>query len=103
MALTPAERETIILFDEADDNAVVTTYNVRLLNRLEKLSSERPEDVKFLRALMGGVRGGEYVVPKSWVKIRPPRILTEDQLCVMRERGMLLAQRSAHNNDQEGE
>jgi len=35
MKLSPAERETIILFSDADDTASVYTYDRRLIKKLE--------------------------------------------------------------------
>lgn len=37
MKLSPAERETIILFSDADDTASVYTYDRRLIKKLDAL------------------------------------------------------------------
>ena len=37
MKLTPAERETIILYDEAGDTANVYTYDHKLIEKLKQL------------------------------------------------------------------
>ena len=95
MKLTPAERETVITFDEERKQAVVTTFNPRFLNQLEWLAGERPDDVKFVKHIVPEdcARGGEYLIPKAWVKIRPPRQLTEEQIEELRQRGRALAAR----------
>lgn len=95
MKLTPAERETVITFDEEQKQAVVTTFNPRFLNQLERLAGERPDDVKFVRRIVpeGCARSGEYLIPKAWVKIRPPRQLTEEQIEELKQRGRALAAR----------
>ena len=95
MKLTPAERETVITFDEERKQAVVTTFNPRLLNQLEWLAGERPDDVKFAKHIVPEdcARSGEYLIPKAWVKIRPPRQLTEEQIEELKQRGRALAAR----------
>ena len=100
MKLTPAERETVITFDEERKQAVVTTFNPRFLNQLERLAGERPDDVKFVKHIVPEdcARSGEYLIPKAWVKIRPPRQLTEEQIKELRQRGRALA---ARRNDKE--
>ena len=45
MKLSPAERETIILFSDADDTASVYTYDRRLLKKLDALCRKCPEEV----------------------------------------------------------
>ena len=95
MKLTPAERETVITFDEERKQAVVTTFNPRFLNQLEWLAGERPDDVKFVKHIVPEdcARSGEYLIPKAWVKIRPPRQLTEEQIEELKQRGRALAAR----------
>ena len=95
MKLTPAERETVITFDEERKQAVVTTFNPRFLNQLERLAGERPDDVKFVKHIVPEdcARSGEYLIPKAWVKIRPPRQLTEEQIEGLKQRGRALASR----------
>ena len=45
MKLSPAERETIILFSDADDTASVFTYDRRLIKKLDALCRKCPEEV----------------------------------------------------------
>lgn len=77
MKLTNQERETIICFNEADKTAEVFTYNGRMLRDLDKLSSERPDEVQHKKD--NGDGGHTYIVPKKWIKVRASRILTEEQ------------------------
>ena len=44
--LSREERETIILYTEADDRAEVYTHNKKMINRLAKLCAERPDEVE---------------------------------------------------------
>lgn len=95
MKLTSAERETVITFDEERKQAVVTTFNPRFLNQLERLAGERPDDVKFVKHIVpeGCARSGEYLIPKAWIKIKPPRQLSEEQIEELKQRGRALAAR----------
>ena len=43
MRLTKYEKETIILFNESEDEASIYTYNAGLKTRLEKFSREYPK------------------------------------------------------------
>ena len=64
MMLTREEKETIILWNEADDEVDIFTYNKKLIKILEqagvKCISENDE---------GGKR---FLITKDWVKIRKP-------------------------------
>lgn len=70
MKLTPAERETIILFSDADDTASVYTYDKRLIAKLRELHRKQPEKVYPERKECAGAV--TYIVPKSCVSIREP-------------------------------
>jgi len=66
------EQETIVIFNEEEPTASVQIYNSRLKKKLEKAHAERPSEV-FRDA------GGDYIIPKSWIKINPTRILSEKE------------------------
>ena len=69
MKLSPAERETIILFSDADDTASVYTYDRRLIKKLDALCRKCPEEVyEEKRRSSAGAKS--YIVPKSCVSIR---------------------------------
>ena len=70
MKLTPAERETIIVFDEADDNASVYTHDRKLTEKLKQLHKKHPEQIYPKGKCHPGAVS--YVVPKRCVSIRPP-------------------------------
>lgn len=76
MALTNYEKETVILFNEAEDTAIVNTANSALTRRLAALAESRPGEVVHKKSNPPFV---EYVVPKKWIKIVPPRVLSEKQ------------------------
>lgn len=77
MKLSNLERETVITFNEAENFAEVITYNSRMKRTLAGLAADRPEDVQHVKTNPEG--GATYRTPKSWVKIRASRILSEAQ------------------------
>lgn len=82
--LSREERETIILYTEADDRAEVYTHNKKMINRLAKLYAERPDEVEKIReADTGAVT---YTVPRDWVKIIPKRRPSEEQRAAITDR-----------------
>ena len=64
MKLSPAERETIILFSDADDTASVYTYDRRLIKKLDALCRKCPEDV-YEEKTRSSAGAKSYIVPKS--------------------------------------
>lgn len=66
--LTKYERETIILFNEAEPTAIVYTYNTALKNRLAKFSRENPSLAKLNTEYSGG--GVSYTIDKKRLSIR---------------------------------
>lgn len=79
MNLTSIEKETIIVFNEAESEAAVQTYNGKLTRRLEQLERDRPDEVS-------RDHQGDYVIPKTWIKINPTRIMTDEQREQLAER-----------------
>ena len=76
-------RKPIINYNEADKTAGVYTHNRALRRKLEKLATERPEECRLEKVSREG-DAVDYIVPKSWVKIRPTRILSETQKAASR-------------------
>lgn len=83
MSLSAYERETIINYNDDEKTAVVYTCNQTLRKRMDAIVSERPNDCKRTKE---NEHHAEYVIPKSWVKIRPNRILTDEQKVIAAER-----------------
>lgn len=81
MNLTRQEQETIITYTEAEQTAEVFTYRPSLMRQLDALCLERPDEAKHTRD--NGDGGKTYIIPKSWVKIRPTRILSQAQRDVL--------------------
>ena len=78
MKLTMLERETILNFNEAERDASVYTHNLALKRKLEQLARERPDDCRLVRTIHDG-EAVEYMIPKSWIRVKPPRIQTPAQ------------------------
>ena len=83
MILTKYEQETIILFNESESTAAVYTYNTRLQNTLNSLCQSHPEQAT--QTGDNGYGGLTYSLPKKWVKIAPPRVLSEAQKKVLED------------------
>ena len=65
MKLTAIEQETIILYNQAEATAEVETYDVRLLEKLNRLAEKYPDQIR---------KTGEcrFTVPKRCVSVREP-------------------------------
>ena len=66
--LTKYEKETIVLFNEAENTANVYTYNTALKNRLAKFSKENPSCAKLITEYPCGAVA--YEVDKKRLSIR---------------------------------
>ena len=71
--LTMQERETVILFNEADGTAEIETFNPRLLRQLRKVSTS---DGVICEEERPGY--GAYIIPKTMIKIQAPRTISEE-------------------------
>jgi hypothetical protein len=70
------ERETLILFTEAEAAAEIEAHSPAAKRRLAAILRERPEEISLVRH---GEYADCYVLPKRWVKIIPPRRATDKQ------------------------
>ena len=70
------EQETNVNYNAKDLEANVYTAYPRDINRFKKLVQENPNDVKLIREDENGIT---ISVPKNWVKVRPPRKMSEEQ------------------------
>lgn len=84
MSISRIERETVILFNEAEATASVYTYNGALKRKLLGLCSARPTEA---RQTKDDDRGGlTFEVPKRWIKVNAGPVYTEEQRQAMKER-----------------
>ena len=81
--LTNLEKETIILFNEAEDTARVETFNARILNQLRNVAEC---DGVICEEDRTGY--GMYIIPKTMIKIHAPqkrKAMTEEKKAELRE------------------
>ncbi|MDE6590268.1 MAG: hypothetical protein K2K53_08030 [Oscillospiraceae bacterium] len=81
MKLTRIEQETIINFNEAERTASVYTHNEALKTRLLGLCRDYPAQVRQTAANRWG--GLTFELPKKWLKVSPPRVLSPAQRAVL--------------------
>lgn len=70
MKLTPYERETILLYNEAENTASVYTHDHRLIEKLKRLHEKYPDQIYPEKKMRHGAVS--YIVPKRCVGIRSP-------------------------------
>lgn len=83
--MTRVERETIVAYNQQDEEATVMTHDPSLKRKLDKLCEERPDDIQMTLECKGSKN---YIFPKKWIKITPPRKsnLTDEQKAAAAER-----------------
>lgn len=81
MQLTNIERETIAIFNEAERTASVYTHNEALKRQLLELCQSHPEQVR--QTADNGRDGLTFEMPKKWLKVSPPRVLSPAQRAVL--------------------
>ena len=93
MMLSKYERETVIIYNEEESTATISTLSPVMMRRLKKLA-EQSEEVKIEEVPGGGIK---CVVPKKYVSVRKPKKLklskeqTERMAEAMRERRRMLS------------
>ena len=81
MKLSGTERETIVLYNEAEAAASIYTHNTALCKQLSELCVAYPEQVR--QTADNGYGGISFELPKKWVRITPPRVLSPAQRAVL--------------------
>ena len=81
MKLTNVERETVVTFNEAERTANIYTHNAAWKARLLELCHAYPEQVRQTAANDWG--GLTFELPKKWLKVSPPRVLSPAQRAVL--------------------
>jgi len=79
--LTNVEKETVINFNEAERIASVYTHNETLKRQLLELCRTHPEQV--CQTTANGWGGLTFELPKKWLRVTPPRVLTPAQRAVL--------------------
>lgn len=83
MKLTSEEKETIIVFNECDKTADIETFNKSLIKQAQKAKEMYPEQV-VIKPIDEEIC--TITLPKKWIKIRAPRIITDEQRAILAER-----------------
>lgn len=81
MKLPKIEQETIINFNEAERTGSIYTHNAALKRQLLALCQTCPEQVRQTAANRWG--GLTFELPKKWLKVSPPRVLSPAQRAVL--------------------
>ena len=77
MKLSNLERETICLFNEAEGDAEIYTYNPAMQKQLTELCETHPEQVHLTQSGKSGSM--TFWLPKRWLRVVPPRTLSPAQ------------------------
>ena len=83
MNVTKYEQETIILFNEGEAAASIYTYNTSLQHTLVSLCESHPAQVR--QTGNNGIGALTFEIPKKWVKVSPPRVLSAAQKKVLED------------------
>lgn len=76
MSYTLIEQETNINFNAESDQCVIYTAYYPMIRKLEKLMEQYPDEVKLVRKTDDDI---QVELPKKWIRIKPPREMSEEQ------------------------
>lgn len=94
MYLTNYEKETIILYNDAEEKAEVYTCNKSLISKLDKLCEKNP----MMARVKEEPHSKTYTFPKKWVRIQAPPTYTDET----RKKMALRAKANLHKKQSEG-
>lgn len=77
MRLTKYEKETHLNYTQEDEYAMISTFDSRLKRRLLELSKTKPEECSGKQGDL--INEAVYFFPKKWVRINPPRTISDKQ------------------------
>lgn len=84
MRMTKEDKRTSITWNNADSIVTCSTFDRKLINRLNKLIDSGNE---YISQDSDGISGEKvYNFPKSWLKVNPPRQVDETRRAAMSER-----------------
>ena len=79
-------KETIVGYVDEDSYASFTSAEKKWINKILKLKAEHPEQVD-IKAYPEDNQGYIYAhLPKKWLKVSPPRQISEEQKAAAAER-----------------
>lgn len=94
------ESETQYIFNDAEKTLEACTFNKRMKEKFLKLADERPNEVTLEHKPLGEDDEVRIMFPKSWLKIKPPRVFTEEERELMRARGKALYEAHLAKHDE---
>ena len=69
------EMETIINYNQEEDMAEVYTCDKVLIRKIERLREKH----RVINEISRDAESATYLIPKKWVKVNAPRLLTEEK------------------------
>lgn len=91
------EKETIITFNNAESTASYYTLNANKRKMILKLAQDYPDDVKIVQQ---SEDMAEVILPKKWIRVSAPRVLSEEEREKLVSRGKRLAELMAQKRKQ---
>lgn len=82
MNYTNQELETIFNYNQAESTADIYTCDKALMRKLDSFCTVNPE----CKLLEQDDCSKTYIIPKKWIKIKLPRILSDEEKVKMAER-----------------
>ena len=83
MGLSNLEKETGINFNEAESFAIIYTAKDSLKKKLDMLCKLYPDDFQEQHSTRDNNGIKSYHIPKKYISIRTPRVLSEKQKAVL--------------------
>lgn len=85
--LTKLDKETTIVYNNAEPNAEIFTYDRKLITKLKK------KNIKLTEVNEDGSIA--CIVPKNWIKISTPRNLSDQSRLKIAERAKIMGSKNA--------
>lgn len=80
--LSRIERETVIIYNQAEENATMTTADTVVIRNMRNLVEK---DSRIVSEQIGK-EVWKFIIPKKYVKVKLPRQLTDEQRMAASER-----------------
>lgn len=93
------ESETICLFNDEEEMMCVSTFNKKWKKDLLKIAEERADECEIISRGEGDEEECKVNIPKSWLKIKPSKVLSEEEREKMRQRALALHEKKKKKMD----
>lgn len=81
--LTKYEQEVIIIYNADEEEANLYTTQPRLIEKIKTLIKDRGEEIEVVKEDEQSI---SVNIPKDWIKIKPKKVLTEEEKKKAKER-----------------